>query len=149
MRACVEEVRAYDEEGADSQSLDLRAQWVEEGLTEECEEEERLEEEEEVEVEVEVEAIDSGSEWRSSADLTLDQKTFLIMQKSLNTKYPDIVQRWSARFTRRPPSRSTVKKILKRAREENSIQSRKHNSGRKRTVRTPAIIEEVKRRIDE
>ena len=71
------------------------------------------------------------------------------MQKSLNTKYPDIVQRWSARFTRRPPSRSTVKKILKRAREENSIQSRKHNSGRKRTVRTPAIIEEVKRRIDE
>ena len=47
MRACVEEARAYDEEGADSQSLDLRAQWVEEGLTEECEEEERLEEEEE------------------------------------------------------------------------------------------------------
>ena len=43
----MEEVRAYDEEGADSQSLDLRAQWVEEGLTEECEEEERLEEEEE------------------------------------------------------------------------------------------------------
>ena len=60
MRACVEEARAYDEEGADSQSLDLRAQWVEEGLTEECEEEERLEEEEEVEVEVEVEAIDPG-----------------------------------------------------------------------------------------
>ena len=31
----MEEARAYDEEGADSQSLDLRAQWVEEGLTEE------------------------------------------------------------------------------------------------------------------
>ena len=97
--------RACEEERADSQSQDLRAQCEEEGLTEEFKEKGMTEELEEEAEEEEVEALNPGSDRRSSerTDLTLDQKTFLIMQKSLNAKYPDIVKRWSARFTRRPP----------------------------------------------
>lgn len=52
-----EEARACEEEGADSQSKDLRAQCEEEGMTEECEEEERLEDGKE-----EVEALDPRSD---------------------------------------------------------------------------------------
>ena len=37
----------------------------------------------------------------------------------------------------------------KKLREGNSIKSRKHNSGRKKTVTTPAMIEEGKRKLDE
>ena len=99
----------------------------------------------------ELEAQDPGVERRSAGqtDLTLDQKTFLITQKSLKATYKDIVRRWPDRFTREPPTMRTVFRVLKRAREENSIKSRKCNSGRKRTVRTKAMIEEVKRRLDE
>ena len=123
-----EEARACEEEGADSQSQDLRAQCEEEGMTEECEEE--------------VEALESGSDRRSSGktDLTLDQKTFLIIQKSVNAKYPYIVKAWSARFTRRPPARSTVKRVLKRAREDNSIQSRKSKSGSQPVINLTRIV---------
>ena len=114
----------------------------EEGLTVEGEEEGMVEE---------LEAQDPGVERRSAGqtDLTLDQKTFLITQKSLKATYKDIVRRWPDRFTREPPNRSTLSRVLNRAREENSIISRKCYSGRKRTVRTKAMVEEVKRRLDE
>ena len=49
-------------------------------------------------------------------DLTEDQKTFLLVQKSLNATYKDMVRRWPDRFTREPPFSFTVLRILKRAR---------------------------------
>ena len=141
-------------------SQDLRAQGEEEGITEEegMTEEEGLTEEEGVTEEEEmtkkcqeVEAQDLRSERTSSRkpNLTLDQRTFLLMQKNMNATHKEIVKRWSARFTRKPPDRRTVGRILKRARDENSIKSRSCNSGRKRTIRTQAFMEEVKRKLDE
>ena len=133
--------RAYEDELLTSgfmQSQDTRGQCGEEGMTEEGEEEGMAEEEGMVE---ECEDQEAGGE-RRSTDLTLDQKTFLIMQKSSKATHNDIVRRWSDRFTRKPPSRRTVWRVLKRARVDNSIKSRKCNSGRKRTVRTKAMIEE-------
>ena len=58
----------------------------------------------------EVEARDPGV-------LQEDQKTFLLVQKSLNATYKDMVRRWPDRFTREPPFSFTVLRILKRARE--------------------------------
>ena len=58
----------------------------------------------------EVEAQDPGSE-RSSVvrpELTPDQKTFLIIQKSEEASYEDILRKWSVAFKRTPPSRCTV-----------------------------------------
>ena len=108
----------------------------EEGMMqEECEEEEEVEECEECEEEVE--ARDPRGERRSagSPDLTEDQKTFLLVQKSVNATYKEIVKRWTDRFSRKPPSRSSVKRNLKRAREENTIKTKNHNSGQRKLSR--------------
>ena len=82
-----------------------------------------------------------------NTDLTSDQKTFLIMQKGASHK--ELQERWKQTFSRNPPSRNTVFRILRRAREENSIQSRKFKTGRKRSVVTKEIIQLVKRGIEE
>ena len=124
--------RACEEEGM-----------MEEG-EEECEEEEddeigdeECEEEGMVEEGEEVEAQDPRGERRSAGipNLTKDQKIFLIMQKSVNATYKEIVKRWTDRFSRKPPSRSSVKRNLKRAREENTIKTKNHNSGQRKLSR--------------
>ena len=82
------------------QSQDIRGQCGEEGMTEEGEEEGMVEEAEEAEeggmVEEceDVEAQDAGGERRSAekTNLTLDQKTFLIMQKSEKATYKDTIR---------------------------------------------------------
>ena len=87
-----------EEEGAGFSfmpSQDLAAEVGEEGRTRDLEE---------------VEAQDPGSE-RSSVvrpELTPDQKTFLIIQKSEEASYEDILRKWSVAFKRTPPSRCTV-----------------------------------------
>ena len=87
---------------------------------------------------------DPGGERKTveKTDLSLDMKTFLVVNKSLS--YKEVVKLWNKRFKRAAPTRRTVDRVLKKAREENSVQSRKFKSGRKRTVRTPEIIEEIK-----
>ena len=99
-------------------NLEEEEEEEEEGLTVEGEEEGMVEE---------LEAQDPGVERRSAGqtDLTLDQKTFLITQKSLKATYKDIVRRWPDRFTREPPNRSTLSRVLNRAREENSADTKK------------------------
>ena len=95
------------------QSQDTRGQCGEEGMTEEAEEEgmveegiaEEAEEAEEEGMGEECEDQEAGGE-RRSTDLTLDPKSFLIMQKSLKATHNDIVRRWSDRFTRKPPRTS-------------------------------------------
>ena len=88
---------------------------------------------------------DPGGERKTveKTDLSLDMKTFLVVNKSLS--YKEVVKLWNKRFERAAPTRRTVDRVLKKAREENSVQSRKFKSGRKRTVRTPEIINEIKR----
>ena len=88
---------------------------------------------------------DPGGERRTveKTELSLDMKTFLVANKSL--PYKEVVKMWNKRFKRAAPTRRTVDRVRKKAREENSVQSRKFKSGRKRTVRTPEIIEEIKR----
>ena len=78
-------------------------------MQEECEEEVE-------ECEEEVEARDPRGERRSagSPDLTEDQKAFLLAQKSLKATYKEIVKRWSEKFSRKPPSRSSLKKNVKK-----------------------------------
>ena len=134
-----------EEEGAGFSfmpSQDLAPEDEEEGRTRDCEE---------------VEAQDPGSESGSvgklthsrPSELTPDQKTFLILQKSEGASHKEIVKKWSVAFTRDPPSRRTVERVVKRAREENSILSRKYKRGRKRSVRSKAMIEEVRRALVE
>ena len=111
-----------EEEGAGFSfmpSQDLAPEDEEEGRTRDCEE---------------VEAQDPGSESGSvgklnhsrPSELTPDQKTFLILQKSEGASHKEIVKKWSVAFTRDPPSRRTVERVVKRAREENSSLSRKY-----------------------
>ena len=134
-----------EEEGAGFSfmpSQDLAPEDEEEGRTRDCEE---------------VEAQDPGSESGSvgklnhsrPSELTPDQKTFLILQKSEGASHKEIVKKWSVAFTRDPPSRRTVERVVKRAREENSILPRKYKHGRKRSVRSKAMIEEVRRALVE
>ena len=128
-----------EEEGAGFSfmpSQNLAAEGEREGRSRDCEE---------------VEAQEPGTE-RSSVvkpELTSDQKTFLITQKSRGARLKDILSKWSTTFKRAPPSARTVGRILKREREENSILSRKFNCGRKRSVRTKEMIEQVKRTLKE
>ena len=128
-----------EEEGAGFSfmpSQDLTAEGEREGRSRDCEE---------------VEAQDPGTERTSSGkpELTSDQKTFIIMKRSEGASMKEILRKWSTVFKRAPPSISTVKRVIKRAREENSILSRKFKCGRKRSVRSEAMIEAVKRGLEQ
>ena len=94
------------------------------------------------------EAQDPARESVTKPELTPDQRTFLIMMKMKNTSYKDILVEWTKQFARKPPSRKTVFRVLKRAQDDNTVLSRKRE-GRKQTVRTKAIVEEVKRVLEE
>ena len=63
----------------------------------------------------EVEARDPGV-LQEDLILLKTRKTFLLVQKSLNATYKDMVRRWPDRFTREPPFSFTVLRIFKRAR---------------------------------
>ena len=80
----------------------------------------------------------------SHSDLTPDQIAFVVT-KSL--KYKDLKRQWTKVFKRAPPSRCTVDRHRRRFRETNSIKNRR--TGRKPSVRTPEMIAEVKRVLEE
>ena len=80
----------------------------------------------------------------SHSDLTPDQIAFVV-NKSL--KYKDLKRQWTKVFKRAPPSRCTVDRHRRRFRETNSIKNRR--TGRKPSVRTPEMIAEVKRVLEE
>ena len=80
---------------------------------------------------------------RRVPDLFLDEKTFILLQKSEKATYKQIVRKWTEKFKRKPPTRDTMYKMISTARTKSSIDSRKYKSGRKRSVRTPEIIEEI------
>ena len=62
---------------------------------------------------------DPGGERRTveKTELSLDMKTFLVANKSL--PYKEVVKMWNKRFKRAAPTRRTVDRVRKRAREEN------------------------------
>ena len=64
---------------------------------------------------------DPGGERKTveKTDLSLDMKTFLVVNKSLS--YKEVVKLWNKRFERAAPTRRTVDRVLKKAREENSV----------------------------
>ena len=80
----------------------------------------------------------------SYSDLTPNQIAFVV-NKSL--KYKDLKRQWTKVFKRAPPSRRTVDRHRRRFRETNSIKNRR--TGRKPSVRTPEMIAEVKRVLEE
>ena len=80
----------------------------------------------------------------SHSDLTPDQIAFVVT-KSL--KYKDLKRQWTKVFKRAPPSRCTVDRHRRRFRETNSIKNCR--TGRKPSVRTPEMIAEVKRVLEE
>ena len=57
------------------------------------------------------EALDPARESVTKPELTPDQRTFLIMMKTKNTSYNDILVEWTKQFARKPPSRKTVFRV--------------------------------------
>ena len=80
-------------------------------------------------------------------DLNQDQKAFLLLHHTSSVK--EIKEKWVEKFQREPPHRNTIRRIIKRATEENSIMSRKYRSGRRRSMRTDAAIQAVLKTLTE
>ena len=81
---------------------------------------------------------------KDKTDITLKQKTFIITKRAAGVPIKEIQEQWKSHFERTPPECRTIIRIYQKAISENSIESKKCNSGRKRTVRTKEIIAEVK-----
>ena len=85
---------------------------------------------------------------KDKTDITLKQKTFIITKRAAGVPIKEIQEQWKSHFERTPPECRTIIRIYQKAISENSIESKKCNSGRKRTVRTKEIIAEVKEVLD-
>ena len=77
---------------------------------------------------------------KDKTDITLKQKTFIITKRAAGVPIKEIQEQWKSHFERTPPECRTIIRIYQKAISENSIESKKCNSGRKRTVRTKEII---------
>ena len=80
----------------------------------------------------------------SHSDLTPDQITFVVSNR---LPYKDLRRLWSKIFNRAPPSRKTVDRHRERFRVTGSIKNCR--TGKKPSVRTPEMIAEVKRVLEE
>ena len=80
------------------------------------------------------------SQNKDKTDITLKQKTFIITKRAAGVPIKEIQEQWKSHFERTPPECRTIIRIYQKAISENSIESKKCNSGRKRTVRTKEII---------
>ena len=80
----------------------------------------------------------------SHSDLTPDQITFVV---SNPLPYKDLRRQWTNIFNRAPPSWCTVDRHRERFRVTGSIKNRR--TGKKPSVRTPEMIAEVKRVLEE
>ena len=78
----------------------------------------------------------------------MKQKTFIITKRAAGVPIKEIQEQWKSHFERTPPECRTIIRIYQKAISENSIESKKCNSGRKRTVRTKEVIEEIKEVLD-
>ena len=70
------------------------------------------------------------------------------MKRAAGVSFKEIQEEWKKLFSRCPPNRATIFRIYEKAISTNSIENQRHNSGRKRTVRTKEIIAEVKQVLD-
>ena len=79
---------------------------------------------------------------KDKTDITLKQKTFIITKRAAGVPIKEIQEQWKSHFERTPPECRTIIRIYQKAISENSIESKKCNSGRKskETVRTKEII---------
>ena len=78
----------------------------------------------------------------------MKQKTFIITKRAAGVSIKEIQEQWKSHFERTPPKHLTIYRIYQKATSANSIESKKCNSGRKRTVRTKEVIEEIKEVLD-
>ena len=78
----------------------------------------------------------------------MKQKTFIITKRAAGVSIKEIQEQWKSHFERTPPERMTIYRIYQKATSANSIESKKCNSGRKRTVRTKEVIEEILEVLD-
>lgn len=85
-------------------------------------------------------SVERPSKAAEVPDLTTDQKAFLLLHRTSPVK--NMNKKWSEKFQRKPPHRNTIRRVIQRVTEENSISSRKDRSGRQRTVRTVAAIQD-------
>ena len=85
---------------------------------------------------------------KDKTDITLKQKTFIITKRAAGVSIKEIQEQWKSHFKRTSPEHMTIYRIYQKATSANSIESKKCNSGRKRTVRTKEVIEEIKEVLD-
>ena len=78
----------------------------------------------------------------------MKQKTFIITKRAAGVSIKEIQEQWKSHFKRTSPEHMTIYRIYQKATSANIIESKKRNFGRKRTVRTKEVIEEIKEVLD-
>jgi transposase len=80
--------------------------------------------------------------------LSLEEKIQIVLLYGKFGNFQEIIRQWKNQFTTRPPHEETIRNVVNKFKETGSVHDRER-SGRSRSVVTPEVVQNVKKKVEE
>lgn len=77
--------------------------------------------------------------------LSLEEKIQIVLLYGKFGNFQEIIRQWKNQFTTRPPHEGTIRNVVNKFKETGSVHDRER-SGRSRSVVTPEVVQNVKKK---